>query len=150
MNSKTIEAGSLIDSRCTKCKILTIHTTVALVAGKVARVKCNSCGSEHNYHPPKPDKVPLTRRPATAKAGKSSAAGLTKKVAPSPSYEEQWNAALAKLGATTEAAYEMGGKYNKNTLIKHPIFGVGLVVSVGDDKMSVLFKDGPKWLGCRR
>jgi ribosomal protein S27E len=67
MNIKTRIAGDFIDSQCTKCKILTNHTIVAIAAGKVARVKCNTCGGEHNYPAPKGEKVPSTKRSAVAK-----------------------------------------------------------------------------------
>ena len=147
MNIKTSEAGNLIDCRCTKCKILTIHTVVAMVAGKVARVKCNTCDSEHNYHSPKAEKTPLNRRATVAKVGKLSVSGMKK--VPPPCYPEQWNAALAGRDATTAAAYQMEGNYVKHTLIAHLNFGVGIVTSLSYGKMEVLFKDGPKWLCCR-
>ena len=147
MNIKTREAGDLIDFRCTKCKILTIHTIVAMVAGKVARVKCNTCRGEHNYHPPKVEKAPITWRSTVAKVGKPSVSGLKK--ASAPCYQEQWSTAIARLDGTKAAAYEMEGRYIKNMLITHPTFGVGVVTSLSYGKMEVLFNDGPKWLGCR-
>ncbi|MFZ4440354.1 MAG: hypothetical protein ACOYOS_18175, partial [Syntrophales bacterium] len=61
MNLKIRAAGDFIDSQCTKCKILTNHTIVAIEGGKVAQVKCNTCGGEHNYHAPKGEKAPTTR-----------------------------------------------------------------------------------------
>jgi hypothetical protein len=139
MDIKIRAAGDLIDSQCTKCKILTNHTIVAMAAGKPARVKCNTCGGEHNYRPPKGDKAPTTRRSPSAKVSKASG----------PSHLEQWNAALARLDVTKAQAYEMDGKYIKNMLITHLTFGMGVVTSLSFGKMEVLFNEGPRWLGCR-
>lgn len=138
MNIKTREAGDLIDFQCTRCKILTIHTIIAMVAGKVARVKCNTCNGEHNYRTPKGEKVPSTRRSAVVKVSKPFA----------PSYQEKWSAALARLDVTKAATYEMEGKYIKNMIITHLTFGIGIVTSLSFGKMEVLFNNGPKWLCC--
>jgi len=138
MNIKIKEAGDLIDFQCTKCKILTIHTIVAMVAGRVARVKCNTCSGEHNYRTPKAEKALITRRCTIAKAGKSSA----------PCYQDQWNTALARLKGKTAMAYNMEGRYTKDMIITHPNFGLGVVTSLSYGKMEVFFNLGPKWLGC--
>ena len=138
MKSTIRTAGDLIDSQCTKCKILTNHTIVAIVGGKVARVKCNTCSGEHNYRPPKVDKAPSTRRSAVAKVSQPSG----------PSHQEQWNTALARLDVTKAVAYEMEGKYIKNKLITHLTYGIGVVTSLSFGKMEVLFNNGPKWLSC--
>ena len=146
MNIKTRAAGDRIDFKCTRCKIITTHTILALVAGKVARVKCNACSGEHNYHPPKEEKVPVTRRTTVGKVGKVSVSGL--KNGNEIKYRKQWETALVRLRGTKADPYEMEGKYIKDTLITHPIFGIGVVTSLSFGKMEVLFKDGPKWLGC--
>ena len=147
MKIKTKEAGDLIDFQCTKCKILTIHTIVAMVAGKVARVKCNTCRGEHNYRAPKEEKVPTIRRSPATKVGLHSALGLKK--SPALCYQEQWRTAIAKLDETMAATYEMEGRYLKDMLIKHPSFGIGVVKSLSYGKMEVFFNAGPKWLSCR-
>ena len=147
MNIKTKEAGDRIDFKCTRCKILTTHTIVVIVAGKVARVKCNACGGEHNYHPPKEEKAPVIRRSTVGTVRKVALSSSKKD--PAVNYQEQWHTALARLEGTTAESYEMEGKYRKDMLIAHPIFGLGAVTSLSFGKMEVLFKDGPKWLGCR-
>ena len=147
MKTKTKEAGDFISSKCTRCRIVTMHTIVAMVTGRVVRVKCNSCGGEHNYHAPKEAKVPLTQRSTMTRVGKPSVSGW-KKVAV-PDFREQWSAALARLDATTAVAYKMDGRYIKNTLITHPTFGVGVVTSLSYGKMEVFVNNGPTWLCCQ-
>jgi hypothetical protein len=53
-----LKVGSDIDAQCTKCKMVLGHTILAMVGNKPARVRCNTCGGEHNYrgtqsNPPK-------------------------------------------------------------------------------------------------
>ena len=55
-----IAAGSVVEAYCTKCKLVLDHTIVALKGAKPSRVKCNTCGGDHNYRSAKP----------TAKAGR--------------------------------------------------------------------------------
>ncbi len=147
MRIKTKEAGDFINAKCTRCKIFTMHTIVAMVAGRVARVKCNSCGGEHNYHAPKEAKVPLTTHSIRTRAGKPSVSGCKKVSA--LDCQEQWRAALARLDATTAVAYKMDGRYIKDTLITHSTFGVGVVTALSYGKMEVFFHNGPTWLCCR-
>jgi transcription elongation factor Elf1 len=43
-------AGQSIDDSCRACKTSRRHTVIAVDAeGRVARVMCDSCGSQHNY-----------------------------------------------------------------------------------------------------
>ncbi len=146
MKRKPKEAGDFVDAKCTRCKILKIHTIVAMVAGKVVRVKCNSCGGEHNYHAPIEAKEPRTCRPTITKVGRPSQSCL--KQVSAACYQEQWTAALARLEGTTAVAYKLDGRYIKNMLIAHPTFGMGVVIALSYGKMEVFFNDGPTWLGC--
>jgi hypothetical protein len=41
--------GRPIDDHCRACKMTRRHTIVAVSGGAVARVRCDHCGSEHNY-----------------------------------------------------------------------------------------------------
>ena len=125
MNIKIRAAGDFIDSQCTKCKILTNHTIVAIEAGKVAQVKCNTCGGEHNYHAPKGEKAPTTRHSAVAKGSKPSG----------PSHQEQWNTtteeALLKAGALQSAIFNSANFSSIATDAK----GVIQIFNVGAERM---------------
>ncbi len=52
MSSLKLAAGETVESRCTKCRSVLNHTIVAMVDGKIVKVKCNTCGGTHNYYPP--------------------------------------------------------------------------------------------------
>ena len=46
--------------------------------------------------------------------------------------------------------YAMDKEYRVKAVIKHPVFGLGLVQRVvGDRKMEVLFEDGKKMMRCK-
>ena len=146
MNVRTRSAGDILDANCTKCRVLTNHTIVALVEGRIARVKCNTCGSEHNYHAPKEVKTPAVRR-VTSTREKTSSPTSTKKDT-TPHYLEQWEATLAGKDITKVIEYDMAGKFVKDSIVGHPSFGIGIVTMTAGNKMDVLFKDGPRLLRC--
>lgn len=148
MRKKKQEAGDLLDARCTKCKVVRIHTIVAMVDGQVVRVKCNSCGGEHNYHPPKEEKVSKPRRAAVARVGSSlSARGNS---VSSLDYGEQWQSIMSGKDENLAVPYSSDGKYRKEILLAHPTFGMGVVQALSYGKINVLFKDGQKWLASAR
>jgi len=148
MNVRTKSAGDILDANCTRCRVLTNHTIVAMVQGRVARVKCNTCGSEHNYHSPKEEKAPTTRRVPVARERTSTTAAPRKEVA--PRYHEQWEALLTGKDPAEVRTYDMAGKFRKDDQVAHPIFGIGVVTTAAGNKMEVFFKDGPKLLRCGR
>jgi hypothetical protein len=146
MSIRAKSAGDILDAQCTKCRVLTNHTIVALVDGRVARVKCNTCSSEHNYHAPKEAKTIAPKKTLTPKV--ASATQSTAKKDTSPRYQEMWETALAGKESTLAGDYSMDGKFRKDELVKHSLFGLGIVLMVSGTKMEVLFTDGPKLLRC--
>lgn len=44
-----IRLGDIIDDHCTKCRLLTNHSIMAIVNGEPAKVQCRTCYHEHNY-----------------------------------------------------------------------------------------------------
>ena len=146
MNVNTRSAGDIIDATCTRCRVLTNHTIVALVAGRVARVKCNTCGSEHNYHAPKDEKAPTVRRVSGTKE-RAVATTSARKDAP-PRYHEEWETALDGKDLSAAKEYDMTGKFMKGAVLRHLTFGIGIVTTLSGNKITVLFKDGPRLLRC--
>jgi len=143
--------GDFVDSQCTRCKALLNHTIIAMVAGQVVRVKCNTCGSEHNHRPAKEAKEPKaaaarTSAPRTASAGAAPRARAGR--APVQSAESIWEELIRPLDPDLAVPYSMDGKFKANTLMSHPSFGTGVVVSCQSGKVEVVFKTGRKLLRC--
>lgn len=147
MPNKNLSAGDFVDARCTRCRVVTNHTIVAMVEDRVARVQCNTCNGVHNYRPPKP-------RPASTTAARSAkTAGAAKsprkaKAAVDLDHEE-WLTRCRNADPTQAAPYQMAGRYRVDDLVAHPVFGLGIVRSLSKpNKMEVLFEEGRKLLRC--
>lgn len=149
MGVKKLSAGDYIDSRCTRCRVVTNHTIVAMVGDQVVRVQCNTCGGTHNYHAPKAEKKPRTTTARAAKAPgprKQTKASLSKAVMLD---QAQWQEASLAADPASAVPYRMDGSYQVNDWISHPAFGYGLVLAVMGNKVEILFQDGKKLLRCQ-
>lgn len=149
MSGKKLSAGDFIDSRCTRCRVVTNHTIVAMVGDSVVRVQCNTCNGAHNYHAPKPEKterVARTKAPATPRAAKEARSARSKAAVLE---QEQWLAASRDADPTAAVPYSMEASYKVNNWVNHPLFGFGLVISVVPNKVEILFQDGKKLLRCK-
>lgn len=147
MNTKKLSAGDIIESRCTKCRDILNHRIVAMVGEKVVRVECNTCGGTHNYYPPPVAKTPRTA--GTAAPKKAAAAPRAPKKDPASAEREEWNSLRPSMNLEKAVAYNMNAAYKKGDLVKHPVFGFGIVrLVIVPNKMQVLFEDGMKLLRC--
>jgi hypothetical protein len=41
--------GDTIDDYCGRCRLLMNHNVVSMVESEVRKVRCQTCGNEHNY-----------------------------------------------------------------------------------------------------
>ncbi|BCG46423.1 hypothetical protein GEOBRER4_n1219 [Citrifermentans bremense] len=144
MQKRVLAAGDMVDSQCTRCKALLNHTIIAMVDGQVVRVKCNTCGSEHNHRPAKEPKVTAAKAPKAAKEAKAPRARAVK--APAISDEAVWEEMISPLDPDLAVPYNMEGKFRANTLIAHSTFGIGVIASSQAGKIEVVFKTGRKLL----
>ncbi|WP_305044148.1 hypothetical protein [Geoalkalibacter sp.] len=140
--TKSPTVGGHIDANCTRCRMLTNHTIVALVAERPVRVQCNTCGGMHGYRAPKAAPQPRTsspRIPSDKPKARTKSAD-----------QEHWSRALAERDASTARVYGMDETFRADELVRHPQFGLGLVTATfKPNKMEVLFEQGRKTLRCR-
>lgn len=141
MNIK-LSAGSIVETRCTRCRTVMNHTIVAMVGEKIVRVECNTCHGIHNYHPIKPAKEPAAPKSTQKKAP----APRKPKADPAEAAAAEWAELLTALDPDLAISYEMKGKYRVNSLLRHPLFGLGVVQLVLPNKIDVLFQAGKKRL----
>jgi hypothetical protein len=132
-----LKTGGEVDSFCGKCKMLLAHTVLAVAGGKIARVRCNTCKSEHAYKAG----APVTR---TSRAGGKKAA--TPRAAEKPAVDSFEVLSKGKdLGAARR--YNVKEKYEVGEVVDHPTFGLGVVAAVRAlEKMDVAFQLGVKTL----
>ena len=144
MNTQ-ISAGSIVETRCTKCRKVMNHTIVAMVEEKIVRVECNTCHGIHNYHPLKEKKEPAAPKTTTKKAATPRKA----KADPAASDSAEWATLQPDMNQAQAIPYDMNGTYRAKNLLLHPMFGFGIVQLVlPPNKIEVLFQDGKKRLRC--
>ena len=144
MSSSILSAGDSIESRCTKCREVLNHTIVAMVEGKIVRVKCDTCGGMHNYRAVVA-KTAATKSTTARKAATPRAA----KMEPGVADREEWEALRPAMNVDRAITYSMVGKFRVRDLVDHSTFGLGVVKLLpGPNKMQVLFQEGKKLLRC--
>jgi len=169
MSDDGLTAGREVDGMCTRCKLLTGHTIVAMVDGAPKRVKCNSCGSLHRFIPP-PEETPGRgskvvvraaagrrkevmmverktagkRKPATPRKGRAA----KPKAPPPPDHETEFDRLCEGRETVDPRPYLISETYEPDELLEHKVFGLGLVIGVrGGGKVDVMFRQaGPKTL----
>lgn len=143
MTKRPLTAGDIVESRCTRCRVVTNHIIVAMVGDRVVRVQCNTCSGVHNYHGPAAASAERKRESKPVVAG-----ARPPRAAKPPPAREAWLTAVAEGDPAAATEYQMTGKYRVGEHVRHPIFGVGVVRTAVADKMEVLFENGSKLLRC--
>ena len=46
---EAIRLGDTIDDYCTRCRLPTDHSVVALIGEEVKKVRCRTCNHEHDF-----------------------------------------------------------------------------------------------------
>ena len=134
-----IVPGTDVDAYCTKCKIVLAHVVMAMVGAKPRRVKCNTCGGEHYYHPEKPV------RKTAAKSEKPAKKPSTRKT------RQSWEETMKEAASKPHKKYAMSGNFDEGDWIEHVKFGLGCVqVFVPPNKITVRFSDSTKLLVCNQ
>jgi hypothetical protein len=127
----SVKTGGEVDAMCNKCKLVLAHTILAMVGTKIARVKCNTCGSEHAY---RGTAAPAKKKPR-AKSGDKPAKVIL-------SFAQQ----IEGKDVNKAKKYSPRATFAPGDLIDHPTFGLGIVNVVRDEKIDVAFKAEEKTL----
>lgn len=133
--NNSYSAGGYIDAWCTKCKLELGHTIIAIVDNLPKKVKCNTCNAQHNFRA-KPSERSRTK-------SKSS----TRKTRSKETTYEEYLSRLRGGDPANSRKYNTKGNFEKDEIIDHLSFGIGIVLSVIQvNKIRILFKDGPRLL----
>ena len=137
--------GGEIDAACGKCEMNLAHTIIAMVGPKVVKVKCNTCGNEHNYRGVQPlVKIQSFASPKRAIASSSSSASPRKAAA--TTVVISWDEQFKGKDLTKAKKYSPRETFAVDDVVDHPTFGLGLVRGVRDGKVEVAFKQEDKIL----
>lgn len=135
-----IKVGGEVDAFCTKCKMVLAHTVLAIWAGNIKRVRCNTCMGEHAYRRSEPGAA--APKPVHPKAPKATKAAAHEAIVAS-SYDEL----LAGRDRFSARSYDLKERFAVGDLIQHPTFGLGVVAAArGLDKLDVAFPSSVKTL----
>ena len=142
---KSPTVGDEIDSRCSRCKEVTIHRVVAMMTGSVHLVICTRCNSQHRH------RASLTGTKKVAWPSERQAKVLLKyRAAKEPKSQallQQWQAMKESAGAMEPTPYDQRQAYAQGQAVQHPVFGLGFVRRLtGPNKMEVVFADQVKVL----
>lgn len=133
-----IRVGGEIDAACGRCDLNLAHTIIAMVGSKVVKVKCNTCGGEHQYR----GVQPLVKPMSFAAPRRSSSSAPRRAPAVVISWDEQFKGK----DLTKAKKYSARETFVVDDVIDHPTFGLGLVRAVRGDKVEVAFKQEDKTL----
>ena len=127
-----------VDGWCTKCKLELAHTIMAMSKNLPAKVKCNTCNSEHKYR---------TKQSGISKPKSAKSKSPARKIKTQEANYNDYMSRLTDYDLTRVKMYSMDGSYKKDEIIEHSKFGVGIVLSlIQNNKIEMLFKDGPRVL----
>jgi hypothetical protein len=121
--------GGEVDSLCGKCKMVLAHTVLAMVGSSIARVRCNTCGSDHAFRRTAGTAVPARRT-------------IPRRDRVVLDFEAQ----IQARGVGTARDYSPRATFQVDELISHPTFGLGIVRAVRRDKVDVAFKAAERTL----
>jgi len=122
--------GGEVDGFCGRCKMVLAHTVLAMVGKAVARVRCNTCMTDHAYR-----RAPGTAAPTPARSGSRPTRVVI-----------GFDAQVEAKGAASARAYSPRTTFQVDELISHPTFGLGIVRAVRQDKVDVAFKAAERTL----
>lgn len=97
---RRVRLGDVIDDYCTRCRRLMNHGIVGMVGDDVAKVRCNTCQSEHAY---KHGRLPKRRRGETDRLFAEVLRGIT---GTDPDAEEPANEEAENTGPDEKRAGE--------------------------------------------
>jgi hypothetical protein len=133
----SIRVGGDVDDFCNKCDLNLAHTILAMVGVKVERVRCNTCGSQHNFRGTQPLVKPTSfgaKKPATPRAPRQ------------PDVVIGWDEQLKGKDIARARKYSPRETFQLDDVVDHPTFGLGFVTAVRGDKVDVAFKAFEKTL----
>lgn len=142
--------GDEADSICPRCKEETIHRVVAMLEGKIHKVICSRCNSQHRYRPSlaamrKKVPLPSEHQARVLKKIASAQASHPKEIL------EEWRRLEEHAGEVEPLPYDLNASYEENQALTHPTFGLGFVRKVIDvSKMEVVFEHQIKILVMNR
>jgi hypothetical protein len=136
--------GGEIDAFCSSCKLVLGHTILAMVGDRIARVRCNTCSGEHAFRAGPPG----TKAPKRTKT--ANALGSPRARAEAAVRGHGLDELLEGRDVQQARDYSPRETFAQGEVMRHPSFGVGLVMEIRGDRLDVMFGAGLRTLALRR
>jgi len=137
-----LKVGGEVDAFCTKCKMVLAHTTLAVWAGQIKRVRCNTCMGEHVFRKAEPGASSPSQKPSRPRV-----ASVNKPKATGPALLSSYEELLEGKDRSAARPFNLKQKFAVGDLVQHPTFGLGVVAAArGLDKIDVAFPGSVKTL----
>ena len=135
---------------CKKCDAERYHKVLAHTSTNSAKIECEICHSKKTFKLGAPSKVKTgVKGDKAVKEKKPSARSIKKEQmaeAMTKAHLEEYDKLMTELSDQNESKYNMGTKFLVNAKLRHPKFGVGIVKSIFDSKIEVIFPDEIRYL----
>lgn len=150
MEMAPIGPGDDVEAWCTRCRMDLNHRVIAVVGTNIKRVQCLTCGSDHNYHPPKTHDPEEKEAKSRRSQGPERTRGKVDRAASKARGE--WTTFMKEMPPdSAPRPYRMSESYKAGEFITHPTFGTGRVLEIaGVEKIEVVFEEGRKVLLANR
>ena len=127
--------GKEVISYCGKCKLALSHTIVSMKdPSTIGKVECRTCKTTHAYKDPS-TKTKKVRSKSMIPGGKSK----------SMSVNDLWTEEIGKAQGKP-IAYTIRHTFSQGDMVDHKTFGLGIVQTLVDGKIEVLFQHDIKTL----
>jgi hypothetical protein len=120
---------------CKKCKVDRYHVILAHTSASAAKMQCEVCNAKSVYK----------LESASKKKKAVGADGVAKPSARASHSEKRWRELKDKASGSADN-YNMKAAFKADTTIQHPKFGLGIVVGVTPQSITVVFEDGERSL----
>ncbi|HEY3446538.1 MAG TPA: hypothetical protein VGK67_09235 [Myxococcales bacterium] len=141
-----LKVGGEVEGYCTKCKMVLAHTVLAIWAGQIKKVRCNTCMGEHAFRKAEPGAA--TSSPSSPKPSKPRAVAASKpKAAAAAEVSSSYEELVSGKDRSSARPFNLKQKFAVGDLMQHPTFGLGVVAAArGLDKIDVAFPGSVKTL----
>jgi hypothetical protein len=134
-----MKVGETIAGWCAPCKRQQAHTIELIVGRTIKRVCCNVCDARHAHRLHAPGKRPTV-----------TADTPSLRDDPTTRHARAYALALRGRSGAGAPSYATSPPLVVGQLVSHAVFGLGAVTGARENKVDVVFPDGPRVLLQRR
>lgn len=134
MDLKLPSVAKSVYVNCTKCAVDRYHRVIAHTSSTSAKVECEVCKKKRSYSIETAKPKTASKTSSALKSKSSGRGGLRQ------THVQKYDSLKTQLEAVDAVAYNIRSKFANKQVIRHPSFGLGLVLNALDDRIEVMFE----------